>query len=152
MNYSKQSQYINALILYIIAFLYVNLSTKLNNCKESSWCNIIHKLNTSCIMLCEKELCNLIKARGDNYFVFPIGEEIHTVVTGCLVTFWSATHFLLYFFLGIFATDLFWQTFIIGVIFEFGEYYMFQCHDPMDIVWNTLGFITGQYIARNYFS
>ena len=88
--------------------------------------------------------------RGDNYYIGVTDEGKKLKLDKCLVTFWGATHFFLYFFLGMFAPDLFWQTFVVGIIFELFEKYNYGCHDVLDICLNTAGFFIGRYIAWGY--
>jgi hypothetical protein len=70
----------------------------------------------------------------------------------CLTTFWSASHFALYLALGMFAPSLFWQTFAIGATFEFYEKYAFDCHDVLDVAYNSAGFLIGKMARRAIFS
>jgi hypothetical protein len=44
--------------------------------------------------------------------------------------------------------SLFWETFLLGTGFEIYEYIALDCADPMDIVYNVLGFVIGQSLSE----
>ena len=66
----------------------------------------------------------------------------------CVFTMWAATHVITYMFLGFFCPSLFWLTFIIGTLFEIFECFTFDCHDILDIFYNTIGFGIGYLIQK----
>ena len=60
----------------------------------------------------------------------------------CVATGWSGLHFLTYFALGFLAPDLWLLSVGVGVGFEWVESRI-QCHDWLDVLYNTLGVIAG---------
>ena len=64
------------------------------------------------------------------------------------MTFWSMSHFILYFILGYFLPNLWFEEFIIGIIFEFGEREK-RCDDMLDIFYNGMGLALGWYFSPN---
>jgi hypothetical protein len=81
---------------------------------------------------------SLLKFRGKNYFLTSQIEE-----SDCLFTFWSLTHFILYLVLGLLTPDFFWLTLGIGIFFEILENMTLDCHDVLDVLWNSAGFLLG---------
>lgn len=86
----------------------------------------------------------LKRIRGSNYFLTPSGQHQGY----CLVTTWAVIHIALYVVIGYMFPDRFWETFAIGLLFEGAEWITFDCHDLLDVAWNSIGFIIGQYLAR----
>lgn len=68
----------------------------------------------------------------------------------CILGFFGVTHILLYMVLGYYVPKMFWETFFIGIIFEIVECYTLECHDSLDILWNTVGFLAGAYIHNSF--
>ncbi len=81
----------------------------------------------------------LSQFRGKNYWLTPE----RTPQRYCLVTSWALTHIALYAIIGYFFPKFFWQTFAIGVTFEIGEWITLDCHDILDVLWNSIGFGIG---------
>jgi len=86
--------------------------------------------------------------RGNNYYISAMNSKKQDDLQKCLITFWGTTHFVLYVLIGYFCPNCFWESFIIGVLFELYEYHAFNCHDLLDIVLNTSGFFVGKLIRR----
>lgn len=84
------------------------------------------------------------RIRGSNYFLTPSGRHSGY----CLVTTWAVTHIALYAVLGFLFPNRFWETLAVGVVFEGLEWLTFDCHDMLDVVWNSLGFLLGSSVAR----
>lgn len=82
--------------------------------------------------------------RGNNYWVEP--KDSGTRRRYCLITSWSVSHILLYAIIGYCFPSLFWQTLLIGVGYEIMEWMTLDCHDVLDIAWNSLGFVIGMTI------
>ena len=137
---SRRKQIINVLFLYIIAYIYsLVYAPMIANDKD----HFINKLHEKCLYECD--VCRIITSgRGDNYYIAAMTPEKQKQLNKCLFSFWGLTHFILYVFIGYFAPDLFYETFIVGIVFEVFEFYKYDCADPLDIVWNTLGFIVGK--------
>lgn len=77
--------------------------------------------------------------RGSNYF---LGGDIK-YKKYCILTSWSLLHVVLYFLFGWFFPSMFWETLLMGIMFELVEWLTYDCHDLLDIGWNTLGFVMG---------
>ena len=81
--------------------------------------------------------------RGNNYYINDTTSEDKKMLEYCLCTQWNLLHILLFIFLTIIYPKyiiLFW---ICGVLFEVFEYLFFECHDYLDIFYNTLGILIG---------
>jgi hypothetical protein len=139
MNYSK-SEILTAVIIYIVAYLY--------SLWFATWAHVrtskLNNLHKSCLYRCPT-CTNITKYRGDNYYI-SIGKGKQS---DCLFTFWSFMHMLIYAALGYFCPNLFWETLIAGISFEVFEYGVYDCHDPLDVLYNTIGFGLGYYL-RTY--
>jgi len=81
--------------------------------------------------------------RGDQYYIGVSDIDKNAKLKKCVVTLWGLAHFLLYMVIGWVAPDMFWPTFAAGVAFESYEYFKYSCEDPLDIIWNSAGFIVG---------
>lgn len=82
--------------------------------------------------------------RGKNYYLTMDGQAQKY----CFVTSWAVTHVALYALLGFYFPDKFFETFAIGVGFEALEWITFDCHDWVDVFWNTLGFVIGFLLRK----
>lgn len=143
---SVVAQLVVAVILYIFAYWYsLQFAVSLNDCKTRA-CNAIHRAHEKC--LCNLAPIDFSALRGGQYYIGEMTEEKRKSLRGCAMTFWSASHFCLYFALGFFAPSLFWLTFSTGVAFEFYENMQFDCHDVLDVAYNTAGFIAGRACNR----
>ena len=78
--------------------------------------------------------------RGNNYWM-SLTEKPKPRF--CLFTTWALTHVILYAIIGFMYPTMFWPAFLIGVGFEILEWVTFDCHDILDIVWNSVGFFLG---------
>ena len=140
----KSEQYIYMIALYLVAIIsmmYIFLLL-MSNCK-SQLRNIVDSQSQKCFLKCSGQSCNLTKYQGVNYLHGTMVEE-----NKCIFSIWSLTHFILYAFIGFFCPDCFIESFLIGVSFEIFEYMISSCHDPLDILWNTLGFAAGAMIRE----
>ena len=130
-------------VIYGIAYVYsIHFAPFLaKHAPTSSW-NQIHE---RCYRDAPPMLKGLLSARGTQYI---IGDESQSAsLENCLLTFWGTSHGLLYLILGYLCPKLFWPTFWIGVGFEVYEKLQYDCADPLDIVWNTMGFMIGRYVS-----
>ena len=144
---SLPAQYMAAILLYICAYIYAlkfAVSIQDNN---SPWAQKIRNMHESCLIGCPNSA--LTSCRGSNYYINSKDKKRNEDLKKCFATFWSGTHFSLYAFLGYFCPDLFWQTFSLGVLFEGYEYKKYDCADPLDILFNTTGFLTGRVIRNS---
>lgn len=143
---TKVSQYIIAIILYICAYLYsLKFAVYIQN-RDEDWCKSFRKIHESCILGCPTNTEFITDGRGDNYYIGASDSINGSSLKKCMATFWSATHFMLYVLIGFFCPDLFYETLILGASFELFEYYKYDCADPLDILFNTSGFIVGKGI------
>lgn len=135
-------QVIAIIMLYVLAYIYSLIIAPLYS-KEKDGINRIHE---SCVYGCE--ICkHATKYRGNNYYIgTSMLESDKKNITKCILTFWGCSHALLYALIGYIAPNLFIETFVLGVVFEIYEKYKFNCEDPLDILWNSLGFIIGAQI------
>ena len=141
---SLAGQYIAMIFFYIIAYIYAMKFAVWTQTCDRPWCKKIVKMQEKCIL--SKKNLNY-SGRGNNYYIGNMDSAKQTKLKTCIATFWSAAHFTLYFFLGMFAPKLFWLTFFLGAAFEVYEYKAFLCHDVLDVFYNTIGFLVGMYFA-----
>jgi len=143
---SIEAQYITAIILYAAAYVYaLKFAVSIQKC-ETEACKKFKDVHEGCLMGCPSGAEVLTSARGGNYYIGANDPAQQNSLKGCFATFWSGTHFMLYLLLGYFCPDLFWHTFIIGASFEYYEKHAFDCADPLDVLFNTTGFLLGRFI------
>lgn len=134
------TKYLLLCLILTIAYIYsIILAPKLINNEK------INNIHESCFINCKYNICNL-SSRGDNYYI-----NSSKTSEKCMMTFWGFTHVLLYTILGFLFPDMFIQLFLLGIIFEIYEKYKFDCHDTLDIYFNTIGLLIG-YTASSYLS
>lgn len=136
--------------LYLIAYVYsLEVAPRLAKCHGGMGASM-NDVHESCFLASDymKDYSDS-PLRGKSYYI-GVGDEKNAAVKRCAVTFWGASHYVLYFLLGLLVPDAFWETFIIGVAFEVYEYHKFDCHDAIDIALNSLGFVTGAAIREVY--
>ena len=139
-------QLLFAAILYTIAYVYaIIIAPKVTKCTKDA-CLAAENIHRQCVVCTGYSM----PGRGKNYYIG--GNNSPEEMSKCLVTFWGATHFALYFVLGMVAPDLFWPTFVVGVAFEAYEYHAFDCHDAFDIVLNSAGFLAGRAARGSIFN
>jgi len=108
----------------------------------------ITKINESCIFGCN-ECKKYTKTRGGEYFINSMDQKKEEEIKRCVLTFWGFSHYLTYIIVGYLFPSMFIESMILGIAFEYFEYVVYQCHDGLDIVYNGLGFLTGQYLRRH---
>ena len=98
------------------------------------------RVGNACLLKCKGQLCQLCShaCRGSNYTLDDESEDLYQ----CLVTGYSFLHVVLYFFLGLLTPYLLPYVLLVGVGWELFEKRM-ECHDQMDVAYNTIGFILG---------
>lgn len=149
MQDSLSSQYIVALILYVIAYIYaINIAPFISK-SDNIYLKKIDFVHESCYTnICNADFSN---TRGNNYYIDVMDQNKQKLLKTCFMTFWGLSHFVLYSFLGYFAPDLFLETFMIGVAFEGLEKYKYDCHDLLDIGFNSVGFLFGRSLNRSIY-
>jgi hypothetical protein len=146
-----RKQWIMLFLLYFLSYLYC-LPFAIAITHDHRWYyQQLNKVHQSCLIDCSNVVNpptyetykNWLNWKGKNYFI-GCGS------TNCLVTFWTLTHGMLYTGIGYFCPDLFWPSFSIGIAFEIFEKYQYECHDALDILFNTAGFELGRYLQKKY--
>jgi len=152
-DYGKK-EIINMVLLYLIAFIFISSIRilKILTIDTNYW--LANTLNKSLLhyesAYTEKITCK----RGQGYFL--LNDIKHTAeqrenLKYCICTMWSMMHFFFYILLGYFSPSLFYVTLGIGILFEIVEYFTYDCHDILDILYNSLGFGVGyclRYILK----
>ena len=87
------------------------------------------------------------EGRGRQYYIDVMDDNKARKLQFCLVTFWSFSHLLLYFLVGVFSPRFANVAFVAGILFELYEYAHLRCHDVLDIAWNALGLGAGLYVS-----
>lgn len=151
--FDRNVQYIIMIAMFVIAYIYcIMVATYIQRNQDTSpLYKAINDLHESCLLPCEAETCKtLTSQRGSNYYIGATSEERKDQLGTCLFTYWSLQHFLFFFALGFLTPDLMFEALSIGLLFEIYEYYRFDCHDVLDLLLNTLGFLAGNYLARTW--
>ena len=158
-NVSKFNQYlIGAFIafgstglLFFINFLLV---------QKHSYRDGLYKYTHECLYSNNSPIVQfLTSTRGKNYYGMTDEsdqtespeEREKMEKKGCLVSVWALTHIFLYIVIGFYCPDLFIPTFLLGVFFEYTEKLYSNCHDALDVVFNSIGFGIGYQINRYVF-
>lgn len=133
-------------IIYLIAYIYsLILAPMIAEQKSGEFYKTMNDFHKKCIVCCDG--CeHLTTNRGENYYIADMTNTDPDVLSKCLFTFWGLSHMIAYSLIGYYAPSFFIPTFIIGAGFEYYEYLEFGCEDPLDVVWNSIGFLAGQYI------
>lgn len=132
----------SVLIIYIIAYIYcLEFAPRISHCRDGML-GVVNTVHESCVFGCDR--CTAVTGgRGDQYYIGATDVEKNERLKRCVVTLWGLAHFLLYAVIGWVAPDMFWETFAVGAAFEAYEYVQYSCEDPLDLVWNSAGFIAG---------
>lgn len=140
-------QYIIAIIIYALTYLYAIEFAVYASDKKGSPYDQINSIHESCYS--QVPGMDFTRFRGDQYYIGVMDAEKTEQLKTCFITFWSLSHFTMYSFLGFFAPKLFWQTFAMGAFFETLEAGKFDCHDGLDILMNTSGFVFGSSLRNS---
>jgi len=102
----------------------------------------------TCIIPCKYDKCTkfINATKGSNYYLSKYETQWNR--TNCLVTPYEISHFIFHIFIGYFLNIYYSLT--IGIGFEVWEYYVYNCENYMDIVFNTLGALMGTAIRTYY--
>ncbi len=68
----------------------------------------------------------------------------------CFVSSWSIIHFWIYAVFAVLFPNMWKEAFIVGTLFEFGEYVVSDCYNIMDIPWNMFGFAVGRTLSSHF--
>lgn len=146
-NKSRIVQYIMLILIFVAAYIYsITLNSHMtDNRNYNSIYDYITGVHETCFVSCDTDICKKATSlRGKNYY-FENG--IQTNFT-CIMTYWSMAHFLLFFLVGFLFPDLLIEIALIGILFELYEYYRFDCHDALDILYDLSGMLLGYYTYR----
>lgn len=127
----------NLISVYLIALLAVVLGLSV---VYSQFSKPLSKLFQTCWVGDTDKPTWLQKLRGNNYWLSTGGTQQPRY---CLITSWAISHVALYAIIGYMFPDLFWQSLLIGIMYELLEWCTLDCHDVLDIGWNSLGFLIG---------
>ncbi len=149
---------------YILLFLYflcgvgfmIAYLIKIHNKKYNI---AVDKYNQLCMLYNKSDIVKqLTKHRGIQYYFNGHLNDIDDKKTilykrkYCLVTFWSMSHIILYALIGFFCPSLFLPSFVSGVIWEGIEKKFCNCHDLVDILYNSMGFGIGYILNKLFFN
>ena len=140
----KNTQYILAIILYTLAYIYAIEYAPIISKEKGFWPDKINSLHEKCFYSVKDG--NFHKIRGENYYIGIMDEAKNKQLKDCMITFWGFSHFFLYTLLGLFCPSLFAETFVAGIIFEGYENLEYDCHDVLDVFLNSFGFMTGRIL------
>jgi hypothetical protein len=121
----------------------------------------LYKYTHECIGLYDSPVAEkLTSIRGDNYYSMTnlcktVSEEDKKLYEKrhkrCLVSIWAFTHICLYIVIGFYCPNLFIQTVLLGIFFEYMEKIHSNCHDALDILFNSIGFGIGYQLNKYIF-
>ncbi len=139
-----------AIALYGASLLVIVLSMRLMKAcladpKAHQMCRSSDKVYNSCVISWPAAAKVVHRGRGSDYFI-----SAETPLVDCFITLWGVTHFVLYVILGALCPSLFYETFVLGVLFEVFEKIFWEGHDLLDILLNTLGFIVGLCVNQQF--
>ena len=147
-------------ILFIIAGLIVNTFINYSGLtyevsKEHTYSpfrRYLYKKVNSCFMRSDnpifQELSHFVK--GEKYIVQLSHEENIKFRKECIITTWNMLHFSAHLVM-VFLFPLFYrEIFTVSFLFEIYEYYVFQCHDLSDILYNIAGLYLGYQLRQLY--
>lgn len=98
--------------------------------------SFLDSFHSRCIQTINIDLSFL---RGKNYY---LNDETSTEKNkNCLTTMWNGIHVLFYFILGLLFPEHIKILSFLGIAFEVFEFFVFDCHDISDIIYNELGLL-----------
>lgn len=153
---------INAILLYIITKIseknptstlldWCLIPAKSRKCKSfvkfcrgrrywsSPYRNLIHQKTY--------DKCKQNEKENEDTIVDNVEEDDIYACGNCLVTSWNLSHFVMYLLMGYLFPNIFFETLIIGIIFEFIESRA-DCYDVLDVVFNSSGYLIGVMINK----
>jgi hypothetical protein len=159
-NISRNKQYLILGFIYIISFMFILfVNKKLST--EHSHSDGIYKLVYDCIFFNETNFCKkLTSTRGKKYYTITADRKASNEEDEqkfkknqeyCLVSLWAVCHVYLYIVIGFFCPNLFVESFIIGALFEYFEKMKWDCHDGLDVIFNSFGFGIGYFLNKLIF-
>lgn len=147
---NKSLQYLLLALFYIIAYVYAIEIAPLLPHIDIPIAKKINSIHESCIVKCDATADLVGLGRGSTYFIGKDNDPAE--MNKCLMTFWSASHMIMYGLLGFLFPNMFIEVTTIGIAFEVYEKYAFDCHDVLDVLlWNSGGFALGWLARRKIF-
>ena len=156
-NSSRTIQYIILGFIYILSFLFVLFINKMLSIEHTHG-DGLYKLVYECIFFNETNFCKkLTSTRGKKYYTISGNKKSINAEDDkkfeknqeyCLVSLWALTHTYLYIIIGFFCPNLFIESLIIGALFEYFEKVKWDCHDGLDVIFNSFGFIIGYLLNK----
>jgi hypothetical protein len=160
-NVSTKNQVYILMFLYIVSIFLIYIAYLIR--KNKIYNKAINKYNQKCMLYNKSKIAQkFTKHRSIHYYLYNLdnvdkyddnSKKIILYKTKyCVVTFWSVSHIMLYLLIGFFCPSLFIPSFVSGVIWEGLEKKFFQCHDIIDIFYNSFGFAIGYLLNKLYFN
>jgi glycopeptide antibiotics resistance protein len=157
-NVSTKKQIYILIFLYFLCFIGFSTAYLIKKYNKK-YDKAVDRYNQLCMYYNKSEIIQkLTKHRGIQYYFnghLDDMDEKKTILYKrkyCVVTFWSMSHIILYALIGFFCPSLFLLTFALGVIWEGVEKKFCNCHDLIDIIYNSLGFGIGYMINKICFN
>ena len=143
----KNKQYIIMCIFYLISgtmCLIIHFLSSVNHSYNTG----LNKYIQECLYSSDSNLTKLLtSSRGSEYYLTSEKyKKIHN--KNCLVSIWAFTHIFLYMMIGVYCPNLFFPSLMVGILFEIGEKVFYNCHDVLDVIFNTVGFGIGYQINK----
>lgn len=144
---TKNKQFIIMSGFYFFAFVLCYVINQLL-ATEHEYNSGLNKFIYECLFSSETKISKLLtSSRGTEYYL-TLPKYKYLNKKNCLVSMWAFTHLGLYTMIGLFCPDLFYCSLVVGILFELSEYITKDCHDILDVVFNTIGFGIGYQINR----
>jgi hypothetical protein len=100
-----------------------------------------------CYLECHLPVCEwLTQFRGRRYFL--TNGDGNGKVKYCMLSLWGVLHFVLFVLIGLFVPNIGWEVLGASLVYEGGEYVLYQCHDLLDVGINMAGYLVGSFVAR----
>ena len=142
----------NMVFLYLFALIFLSSERLLENLMQDKNNWLANTFNKGLLHIPSIHIEKITSKRGKGGFLQSVCSAQNSTSSDstssdnmkhCVCTMWSLMHFLFYILLGYFSPSLFYMTLCIGIVFEIVEYFTFDCHDILDIVYNSSGFAIG---------
>jgi len=143
----NKPQYLTMYWIGLLGFINVELMTYLTNTKYK---DIVNKAYNQCYIVCREEWCKyLLKFRGEDYFLTFNGKSDKSFrIKNCLLSLWGVLHFVLFALIGFFVPNVLYEVIIVSILYELAEYYLYNCHDALDVVLNVSGYLFGVLLLK----
>lgn len=152
-NKEKQYRYLICTALVFLFFTIIHISVALHRGKYRDAC--LSFFSDSYIHIKDDWITKITQFRGKNTVsILGVDNEkspelinkFSICLNNALLNSWHLIHMFNQFLYGLFVPYLFYFISIFGIAFELFEYFFTQCHDIIDIVYNTIGLSIGVVI------